>query len=222
MRMISLSGCLPGVPLGCLGMRTGIASETPVLSGAIREGPGPARGPVWASPHLPTQGGGRAFLPGRLRSRTTNDKAPPARRGKSMVGVMDVPVRDTAGVGIIRWQWSRTQHRPMISTRICHAGNPMPATSARSWAEGPLISLLAHVTTLYARSVFDHPPTGLGDPDAPDRLPISLDGLALRRGCQSGTDEAGQRAACKAVGEHDRFGSTERTAGEQLERSTLF
>jgi len=29
-------GFLPGVPLDCLGMRTGIASETPVLSGAIR------------------------------------------------------------------------------------------------------------------------------------------------------------------------------------------
>jgi len=39
---------------------------------------------------------------------------------------------------------------------------------------------------------------------------------------ESGADEAGQRAACKAVREHDRFGSTERTAREQLERPTLF
>ncbi len=85
---------VPGVPLGCLGMRTGIASEAPVLSGAIRGRTGEA--PSCASPHLPTQGGGRAFLPGRSRSRTTNDKASPARPGKSMVGVMDVPVRDTA------------------------------------------------------------------------------------------------------------------------------
>jgi len=77
------------------------------------------------------------------------------------------------------------------------------------------------VTTLRARSVFDHPPTGLSDPDAPNQTPISLDGLVLCH-CESGADKAGQRAACKAVGEHDRFGSTERTAGEQLERSTLF
>jgi hypothetical protein len=40
--------------------------------------------------------------------------------------------------------------------------------------------------------------------------------------CESGADEAGQRAACKAVGKHDRFGSAERTAGEQLERAPLF
>jgi hypothetical protein len=62
---------------------------------------------------------------------------------------------------------------------------------------------------------------GLSDPDAPNQTPISLDGLVLCH-CESGADKAGQRAACKAVGEHDRFGSTERTAGEQLERSTLF
>jgi hypothetical protein len=40
--------------------------------------------------------------------------------------------------------------------------------------------------------------------------------------CESGADEAGQRAACKAVGERDRLAGTERTAGEQLERPTLF
>jgi len=72
-----------------------------------------------------------------------------------------------------------------------------------------------------ARSTFDHPPPGLSDPDAPDRLPISLDGLALCRCCESGADEAGQRAPCNAVGEHDHFGGAERTAGEQLECPAL-
>jgi hypothetical protein len=52
-------------------------------------------------------------------------------------------------------------------------------------------------------------------------MPISIDGPALRH-CESGADEAGQRAASKAVGEHDRHAGTERTAGEQLERPTLF
>jgi hypothetical protein len=54
------------------------------------------------------------------------------------------------------------------------------------------------LTLCALRSVFDHPPTGLSDPDAPDGLPIS--GLVLCR-CESGADETGQRAACKAVGE---------------------
>jgi len=71
-------------------------------------------------------------------------------------------------------------------------------------------------------STFDHPPTDLSDPDAPtNRTPISIDGPALRH-CESGADEAGQRGASKAVGEHDRHAGTERTAGEQLERPTLF
>jgi len=52
-------------------------------------------------------------------------------------------------------------------------------------------------------------------------MPISIDGPALCH-CESGADETGQRAACKAVGEHDHFGGTERTAGEQLECPALF
>jgi hypothetical protein len=73
-----------------------------------------------------------------------------------------------------------------------------------------------------ARSTFDHPPTGLSDPDAPDRLPISLDGLALCRCCESGADELGEHWAREAVDVHDCFGDTERTAGEQSECSALF
>src|SRR5260370_12028619 len=48
------------------------------------------------------------------------------------------------------------------------------------------------LTLCALRSVFDHPPTGLSDPDAPDGLPIR--GLVLCR-CESGADETGQRAA---------------------------
>jgi hypothetical protein len=66
--------------------------------------------------------------------------------------------------------------------------------------------------------VFDHPPTSLRDPDAPNQTPISR---VVLRHCESGADQAGQRTACKAVGEHDRLAGTERTAGEQLERPTL-
>jgi hypothetical protein len=134
-----------------------------------------------------------------------------------MVGVMDVPVRDTAAyrnhpLAMVAYATQANDIHQNMSRRESNAGH-FGAFLGRRAAHQP-ISARDNSVRSYARSVFD--------PDAPDRLPISLDGLALYRCCESGADQAGQRAACKAVGEHDHFGRTKRTAGEQLECPTLF
>jgi hypothetical protein len=65
---------------------------------------------------------------------------------------------------------------------------------------------------------FERPSAGLCDPQAADKLAAS--DLALR--CyKPGADETCQHPACKAVSEHDCFGSTERSAGKQLESQAL-
>jgi hypothetical protein len=77
------------------------------------------------------------------------------------------------------------------------------------------------VATVCAWSTFERPSTGLSDPDTADSQAASLDVLALRC-CKPGADEAGEHPAFKALGEHNCFTDTERTACKELECPTLF
>jgi hypothetical protein len=97
------------------------------------------------------------------------------------------------------------------------------ATSARSWAERPLIWLLAEVATVCARSTFDRPPACVGDPDAGnlDLASARPHGLALRGG-KAALDQVGYHINAEPMGEHRRAGAAAQPCGgKHFERQAL-